>query len=912
MFSENLQKEAIRHLNSLAGVCDNASTQDGQGFSKSDLIGHYIVEMPDEAMDKDWFIIAFQLVIKYQKQLNIDVNSFKYALSDLSDKKLSEVKSSRKDKVKRRIRMTDDGDFEIYFPNKQSMKGFYRDIVKTEEWIREKSIPHGYCFIVKRGAKEFVERIINKFPNWFISTDAEYALLNEDKTKPIDVSSAIEYQLYITGNSLQDKITFTFKFNRDIMETIRAFSERKFHDHPARWEARVTEEYEIKFLKGLIKDYDCKVSKDLELQLSNLKDDEVDSLLQSTKEKAEKIKELNRPRSLVTYNNGKFQIRFTKFSDDFLSYIKNNFIEKEFKGGIDPFWEISINPKNIAPLKEIMSDKYWEFDLNSTNYIEENYQKAEDEIKFNELARSISLALSSSETCSDDFNPDLSKINGTLLPFQFVVAEYATLRKNVLIGDDMGLGKSLSALACAALLKLDSNVIIGCPAIARLTWLEEIRKWIPDAMVYIAKKANSKKMAKKEKEEIMKANFVICSYNKIKFYEDILMEKNSLLFIGDESQYLKTKTSQRYIACHKISNTCDRVYLLSGTPLTNRPKDLITQLDMLKVLDSDFGGERKFLFTYCGAVNNGYGYNFNGSSNLSELRTKLRESCMVRRKKDDVMKDLPKKRRMRIPVEISNRKKYDDCNDSFMYAIVQSLKVEATKAAVRESIAKKDRSSYIKNYIKDGVASAIKGKVFSHTNVLRRITGEGLIKPSLEWIKGFCETGKQLVVFCYHQDQQNAIYNDLKGNKKISVGKIFSTGSDEEKKAAEKSFQQGDVQVLVCSQMGANTNITLTAATTVFTAEYTYVPGDHLQAEDRCRRIGTSEDADSIDCYYMHASETVDDYFWDILSEKFTIIENTLDTDDSEDFENVESSVKNELFNAMFSDLMKSDYLKEI
>jgi SWI/SNF-related matrix-associated actin-dependent regulator 1 of chromatin subfamily A len=798
------------------------------------------------------------------------------------------------------------------------MKGFYREITQVEDWIEEIKIPHGYSFVVKREAKEFVLRTMNKFTNWFIPDKALTSLMADDKVESIDISHTIDYQLYIDGESVNDPLTFTFKFNSAIYEKIKLFNIKKFTNHPPKWVVNIENIKDIDLLNALIVDFDCNISKELtkELNSSGKIKKEITKKLKENDVVRKEKEYLSRPISDVVLNKGKFNITFTSFDASFVSYIKEELIDRHFYQQPTMYWDVSFHNNNIISLHGKLTDDNWRFDKDSKAFIKEKFKLAKLAIKNAESNRIIASKLSSSELASDDFNPDLSKINGTLLPFQFVVPEYASTRKNVLIGDDMGLGKSLSALACAALFGLDDSTIIGCPAIARLTWRNEIKKWLPHATFHIAKKANSKKNAQKEKLLIMEADFVICSYNKIKIYEDVFAEKEAKLFIGDESQYLKTKTSQRYKASRIVSDSCDRVYLLSGTPLTNRPKELMTQLDMLGVLDSDFSGEKGFLFEYCDPVHNGYGYNFNGSSNLTELRTKLRESCMVRRKKDDVMKFLPPKRRIRIPVEISNRKEYDKCNDSFMYAITEKLKLEAEKNALhansKTAIKKKDLKKYIKDYVLSGIETAAKGEIFSHTNVLRNIVGQGLVESSVEWIKSFCQGGNKLVVFAYHKDQQKALYELLRNTTDIPVGKIFGSDNDEAKKLAEEHFQSGRFQVLICSQLGANTNITLTAATTVLTLEYTYTPGNHIQAEDRCRRIGTSEDVESIDCYYMHADNTIDNYFWDMLATKFEVIENTLDTDDAEDFENIDSDIKDALFNSMFKDLMESDYIKKL
>jgi hypothetical protein len=111
MIEQGVLKDVIAHLHSLASVCDNAASQDGLGFSKSDLIGHYICEMPEEHLDESWGIISLQIVIKYHKQLNIDPKQYKKILKEFEPNHLSEIKSSRKSRVKRRILLTESNDF---------------------------------------------------------------------------------------------------------------------------------------------------------------------------------------------------------------------------------------------------------------------------------------------------------------------------------------------------------------------------------------------------------------------------------------------------------------------------------------------------------------------------------------------------------------------------------------------------------------------------------------------------------------------------------------------------------------------------------------------------------------------------------------------------------------------------------
>src|SRR5690606_34189139 len=121
-------------------------------------------------------------------------------------------------------------------------------------------------------------------------------------------------------------------------------------------------------------------------------------------------------------------------------------------------------------------------------------------------------------------------------------------------------------------------------------------------------------------------------------------------YVFDESQRLKNFDAQRTKAAIAMAKKADYVFLLTGTPIMNRPAEFASQLDILGRL-KDFGGKWGFYKRYCGAYRDSFGvWNILGSSNLEELNKRLRSSCYLRRTKDDVLLELPEARIDQLPV----------------------------------------------------------------------------------------------------------------------------------------------------------------------------------------------------------------------------------------------------------------------
>lgn len=907
-------------LSALSGVCDNAESKDDQGYSRADLIGHYLSELPLAYFDRSWAITALLLIRKYSRQLEgfgYDPKPFNDVLPSITQRELRDVRSDRSSRQLRRIRVLEDGCFEIYFPNRSSMQGFNQYLPIAYDWIEEVSIPHGYAFVVRRFTRSFVAGVLEAFDAWLIDDIAKDAL-SDNSLDSFGIIEATNYHLYIEGDDLAGELIFRWNDRHLFLDQVRSFSKRTFDETGPYWRVLIKTAVDVDTLNGMLSMEGIHVymSPALREAWSN-RQAFISSLLES--DLAEhRLKEekrlLNMPRGVVKQVDNHFEIRFTKYQQYLVEWVKGNLSGRVYNTDPDTHWVAPVKPNNIVAIHSLIGNVDWIIDEELASSIQSSIEDVRQQIANEEENVIEAFRVSSLNEADNGFTYPADIIAGELLPFQPVVLQYNAIRKNMLIGDDMGLGKSLSALACASINDLIDSVVITCPSIARLTWRDEINRWLPGRTVYICRKATSAKNALKELDAIRAADFVIVSYKKLAIYRDALIGKSAKLFIGDESQMLKNEKSQRTIAATAIADACQFVYLLSGTAIKNRPKELVTQLRILRLLDTSFGGAMKFMMRYCNPVNNGFGWDFSGSSNLDELRRRLRELCMVRRLKDDVMSYLPQKRRIRLPVEISNRNEYKKAESDFKAAITASANEKLEKAADIEGLSGKHRKAFIKDNFSDCVARAARAQMLVHTQILRKLVGQGLQDSACEWIETNCGEGDPLVVFAYHEEQVDYLYRTLSDNSSLRVARIVSCMSDEARKRAEKDFQAGLYDVVVCSLMTANTNITLVAATRMLIMEYWWVPGDLVQAEDRIRRIGTSLDAESIDCYYLHAEDTVADSVWRVLVSKFDVIEKAFDRDDGVGFDNLNEDVKAVVLNEMMEryGFVRSDKVSQI
>ena len=147
--------------------------------------------------------------------------------------------------------------------------------------------------------------------------------------------------------------------------------------------------------------------------------------------------------------------------------------------------------------------------------------------------------------------------------------------------------------------------------------------------------------------------------------KDVLFRKEIEMFksvIIDELHRCKATTTHQSKFTKGITTGKKYVIGLTGTPVVNKPKDLVSQLYIINQMNQIFGNYKHFVDTYCAGKNE--------ASNLKQLNAILRNNCFIRREKQAVLKDLPDKQRQVVVCDISNRKEYDDAEKDLIKYLV--------------------------------------------------------------------------------------------------------------------------------------------------------------------------------------------------------------------------------------------------
>jgi len=232
-----------------------------------------------------------------------------------------------------------------------------------------------------------------------------------------------------------------------------------------------------------------------------------------------------------------------------------------------------------------------------------------------------------------------------LFPHQIEGVAFLLGRRRAILADDMGLGKTRQAVVSLRHLTPGGPRLIVCPASVKRNWAREIAVVSADAAVLVIEGTAPAAPA---------AEWVVINYDILGRHLDALLRVRWQALVFDEAHYLKNHTSARCKLARQLTAAAAAaqptlaVQLLTGTPLTSRPRDLFV---LLQLAAHPLG--RSFLAfakRYCAAEKGEYGWKTGGASNIEELTVQL-HGVMLRRSKDQVLA-LPPKLRTWLPVEV--------------------------------------------------------------------------------------------------------------------------------------------------------------------------------------------------------------------------------------------------------------------
>lgn len=460
---------------------------------------------------------------------------------------------------------------------------------------------------------------------------------------------------------------------------------------------------------------------------------------------------------------------------------------------------------------------------------------------------------------------EIPGLKGKLRPFQNYGVQFLDrLNGRGLIGDEMGLGKTVEALAYLQLHPEKRPVVIVCPASLKTNWYRETVKWItdpedeivilsgkpkrnqvpPKAKIYIVNYDILVNKRKTDPETRKKADIPATGWADHFNLTGLVQGVKPEVIILDEAHYIKNRNALRTKAVKKLCRGIPSVIALTGTPIVNRPVEMY---NTIQILDPDlFPSFFNFAMRYCGAVNNGWGWDFNGSSNVKELHDKLTARIMLRRLKKDVLKELPEKERSVVLFELTNRRNYDRAETDFIAWLRAQDPEKATAAEKAETLVRIEK--------------------------LKQLAIEGKIDACIEWIENFLDAGRKLVVFTTHQNTLDRVVKHF-GNQAV---KLDGSTSQVKRQDAVDDFQTKDrIRLFVGNLKAAGVGLTLTAASDTCFLELGWTPGEHDQAEDRVHRIG--QEADRVSAWYLLADETIEAEISELLDEKRKVIGRILD-----------------------------------
>jgi SWI/SNF-related matrix-associated actin-dependent regulator 1 of chromatin subfamily A len=427
-----------------------------------------------------------------------------------------------------------------------------------------------------------------------------------------------------------------------------------------------------------------------------------------------------------------------------------------------------------------------------------------------------------------DATLEIPGLGGELKPFQRAGVAYMLAQRRAFLADEQGLGKTIEALAA---LEADGAypAVVVCPASLKLNWLREIERWLPGRGVRVLMGTGRSPLPL---AEITVVNYDILA---ARLQELRALEPRALVL--DESHYCKNAAAKRTQAVQRLAAAVPSdglVMALTGTPVMNRPPELIAQLRILGRLH-DFGSGAQF------------GRRFRGPDAHLRLHWHLRARCFVRRLKSDVLPQLPAKTRAVVPVELTNDAEY--------------------RLAERDVVAWLQSQPLDLRTLDAKVAAALRAERLVRLNALKLLAARGKLHGALAWIHDFLSSGERLVVFAHHREIQRALIERFPG-----ALHILGSDSPAAREAALGAFQAPDGagnQLVVCSIDVAGQGLTLTRSSNVAFLELDWTPAKHDQAEDRCHRIGQQ---DAVNATYLLAADTIDETIATLLERKRAVI----------------------------------------
>lgn len=432
---------------------------------------------------------------------------------------------------------------------------------------------------------------------------------------------------------------------------------------------------------------------------------------------------------------------------------------------------------------------------------------------------------------SDNKLIDVTKLDlpFTPYPFQLEDAKEVVGRKKALMGHDMGCGKTfISALVG---MSIPEKKLVICPETLRLNWKKELGQ--------ANKGADIKIIYSKDKDPQFGKDWTIMGYKPAVKFAGIIMDEHFNCMFVDEAHKCKAvdnygkPSSQQARTVMELARNMEYTYLLTGTPMPTRNKDLYNELVMLgEINDKAQYAFYRYGIKFCDGHDNGFGMDYNGSSNTDELHEKLCK-YMTRRLKADVLPNLTKQR-LPILIESPLSREYRD---------------------VEKHLHKMDEGETYMGLAMTG----------------RRHLSKCKADAAIEFAETILEGDESVVLVAEFNETLDKMMEHFGDDACCIRGGM----TDKAKQQAIDDFQSGKKKVCCLNLIAGGVGITLTKAHNMVVCDYDWTPANMTQVEDRICRSGQKE---SCNIYYIcHEKSILDQIFMEMITDKSANIDKVVD-----------------------------------
>lgn len=423
--------------------------------------------------------------------------------------------------------------------------------------------------------------------------------------------------------------------------------------------------------------------------------------------------------------------------------------------------------------------------------------------------------------------------------YQVDFVKFAAIRNGrVALGDGMGTGKTLQSLAWLCYNRsFPALIVVNAPT--KLQWQKEYRRWlgsirgIPDVIILSGTRTT----------KLNRSYSYIINWDILHHWQDELAATGFECLIGDEAQAIGNPDSKRALAFRHLAAVIPECIVMSGTPARSKPSQFWTMMSCVE--PQMFPNYKAYLWRYTNVKSTPWGISFDGARNVRELHSKL-VSVMLRRTKEEVMKDLPPKTLDVVPLEPDSEELSEYNGEE---AEIRNLAgIEA-----RERLANLTRTAY-----------AVKKKSL------------------LNWVKCFLESDEKLLLFAWHRDVVDNLYDEL---KEFCPAKIYGGVSLQQRESEKDRFiSDSSCRIMICNIQSGGTGIDgfQKICCNVAFAEFASTSTDMEQAEDRLHRGGQER---PVTVYYLIATGTIDEDMAEMLDQKKKVLASVLDGKEEKDLD---------------------------